>query len=409
MSFYSVWPAFAGIAILLGIVRFPPFDRIGVPSKVLDRVDTLDGIRGFLALAVFLHHSAIYHRYLADGVWTSPSSHFYETLGDMGVAIFFMITGYLFWRRLLEEGGRLNWLLLYNGRVFRIAPVYLFAIGLTLVVVMTKSGWQLNESLGGFLKNCLRWADLGSGLGGTPDIDRLPQTWIVMAGLTWTLHYEWLFYASLPLTSFVARSRAHLPLVAVGFCVSAVYAGFFPPPVVGFAPAIYVLLFLAGMLTASLQASGVTLPSRPAWADSGLVVVLLAAVFLIPAETIAVGPVLILATAFFLIASGADVFGLLRLEVSRRLGDISYGIYLLQGPVMFSILTFGPVRRFVLATPAAHWLTVLVCAVALVCLATMAHVLVEKPGIRAGRAVGRWIRQARRDYSSPGASSPAPR
>ncbi len=97
MGFYSVWPFFGCLAVLLALARLPVFTAVDTPpSPHFNRVATLDGLRGFLALAVFFHHAAIYHRFLLDGVWALPPSRFYALLGPVGVSVFFMITGYLF-------------------------------------------------------------------------------------------------------------------------------------------------------------------------------------------------------------------------------------------------------------------------------------------------------------------------
>jgi peptidoglycan/LPS O-acetylase OafA/YrhL len=63
---------------------------------VHDRYASLDGLRGYCAFFVFLHHASIWYSYLHTNSWAAPPSHFYNHLGQSGVAIFFMITGFLF-------------------------------------------------------------------------------------------------------------------------------------------------------------------------------------------------------------------------------------------------------------------------------------------------------------------------
>jgi peptidoglycan/LPS O-acetylase OafA/YrhL len=65
-------------------------------------VPELDGLRGLLATGVFFHHCAVHRAYQATGIWARPSSPFYAALGELSVVLFFLITGYLFWRRVLE-------------------------------------------------------------------------------------------------------------------------------------------------------------------------------------------------------------------------------------------------------------------------------------------------------------------
>jgi peptidoglycan/LPS O-acetylase OafA/YrhL len=67
-------------------------------------------------------------------------------LGPFGVSMFFMITGYLFYSQLLKGKGRPNWKKLYIGRVFRIIPLYWFAVALVVFGVAIHSNWRLNVS-----------------------------------------------------------------------------------------------------------------------------------------------------------------------------------------------------------------------------------------------------------------------
>jgi len=92
------------MAFLLSLVASPLFRGAEVPpSPRGGRISTLDGLRGFLALGVFFHHAAVYHEYLSDGRWQVPPSRFYTLVGQSSVAMFFMITGFLFWSRIIQQ------------------------------------------------------------------------------------------------------------------------------------------------------------------------------------------------------------------------------------------------------------------------------------------------------------------
>lgn len=60
------------------------------------RFVALDGLRGYLALFVFLYHSALWYFYLRTGQWEVPPSNLYTHFGQSSVLLFFMITGFLF-------------------------------------------------------------------------------------------------------------------------------------------------------------------------------------------------------------------------------------------------------------------------------------------------------------------------
>jgi peptidoglycan/LPS O-acetylase OafA/YrhL len=107
MGFYSSLPCLVIIALLLGLASTPLLKWAdAAPTEVAVRVSTIDGLRGLLALAVFFHHTAIWHQYLITGEWRFPPSRFYANLGPAGVSMFFMITGYLFWSQTLKAKGR---------------------------------------------------------------------------------------------------------------------------------------------------------------------------------------------------------------------------------------------------------------------------------------------------------------
>ena len=95
------------MAVILLLASSPLLKPADAPSKTIpSRVHTIDGLRGFLALGVVFHHVAIYHQYMQTGKWRLPPTRFYADLGQVGVAMFFMITGHLFWTQMLKAGGK---------------------------------------------------------------------------------------------------------------------------------------------------------------------------------------------------------------------------------------------------------------------------------------------------------------
>jgi peptidoglycan/LPS O-acetylase OafA/YrhL len=302
-------------------------------------VETLDGLRGFLALSVFLHHTAIYHSFLGGGAWAPPANRFYAMLGPTPVAMFFMITGFLFWSQILAKKGRPDWIRLYVGRIFRIGPIYLCAVAVMLVCVFVVTGAKLSVSPGQLAKELAKWLALGAITGGPVNgYDRAP---ILLAKVTWSLSYEWAYYASLVLT-------------ALSFGWSA---------------------------------------STPEWVRSlvaSIAIVISITIFNSPYEVV---PLFLLATAFFLIADGATLFGLLKTPGARRLGDISFGIYLLQGLVMAAAFALPGAVDSEQHSPVYHWLIATGCGCAIAFVSMGAHVLVERPGVDLGRVATRLIRK----------------
>ena len=60
------------------------------------RYETIDGLRGFLALGVFTHHSYIWYLLLHGAGRNSPKSHLHNQLEQTSVSLFFMITSFLY-------------------------------------------------------------------------------------------------------------------------------------------------------------------------------------------------------------------------------------------------------------------------------------------------------------------------
>lgn len=89
----------------------------------------LDGIRFIAFLAVFINHAAgILHFYDPNGTWNFIRSNYLQS-GDLGVNLFFVLSGFLITYLLLKEkelNGRIHIPHFYLRRILRIWPVYYF-------------------------------------------------------------------------------------------------------------------------------------------------------------------------------------------------------------------------------------------------------------------------------------------
>jgi peptidoglycan/LPS O-acetylase OafA/YrhL len=395
---YSIWPCFAATAFLLLLAASPAFKVADVPPNPGGpRISTLDGLRGFLALGVVFHHGAVYHQYLLNDTWQPPPSQFYSLIGPVGVAMFFMITGYLFWSRLIEHKGHVDWLRLYVGRVFRIGPLYLFAIAVALAIIAARSGFHLKVPPVEFAKQLSRWIALG--FLKLPDINSYPDASLVLADVTWTLRFEWAFYASLLLLALVAGlGKLHLPFAATALIACLVFVAVHAQPTHNTYVAAYAAQFLLGMTSGSLIREGMAgkIPDKLA----SLIAAALMCVVFVGFDTVFHSVALVLiGIVFYLIASGCSLFGLLTGRPARRLGDVSYGIYLLQGLVFTLVFSSAWARSIALSSPLGHWSMVLLCATLLVALATATHVLIERPGIELGKLIAQALNKRSREAS----------
>lgn len=382
MSLHATWAYFVLMTVVMGMASLPLFRGVdNAPGPGL-RYTSLDGLRGFLALGVFVFHLLVTHRFIETGVWEPPASRFYALLGPVGVSLFFMITGFLFWGKLLRAKGRPRWGALYAGRLFRIAPMYLFVVLVMLTIVFARTGFQLRESADLVAGSIFQWLALGL-IDTQPDVNGYQATH-VLAGVTWTISYEWAFYASLLATAYFARGKAHLMFVlgALALCLAAklwlhVHA-------VGFA-----VLFLSGMSVASLLHENLRLRlSNPVSSTAALACLMV--IFAISRSGYGTFTGVLLAVFFYLVCSGTSVFGLLTTAAARRLGNVSYSLYLMQGLVLTTVLAIAPVRTFAMASPQRYWAIGIICACVLLLCAALGYLGVERPGIAFGK---RFIRR----------------
>ena len=376
MGYYSVLPFFGVLGLALLLAGSKPFSALDA-GLARHNLGPLDGLRGFLALGVFGHHLALTIGWLQRGVWVAPDTFLYTYFGHGCVAMFFMITAYLFWGRLVDGDGTLPWKRFYLGRLFRIAPLYLLAIVLLLAAAFAKTGFLPKESPAQLLRECGTWLSLGIPAD-RPDVNGLRLTWQLMAGVTWSLHYEWWFYFALPLFAPFARRGRHMAFAVAGLGGTAL-AWFFTKSDLAACAG----LFFAGMLIASASRLSPRWDwTHPAWSAAGL-----AALGLPPlAYPFADSPFPSLCLTFFvfLVVQGNSLFGVLTWKAARRLGVASYSLYLLHGLVITAVLALPGLRALAMRGPLQYWALGLAMTLVLVTVASLTFFWVERPGMAWG-------------------------
>jgi len=381
MSLYASWSYFALMIIVMGIAALPLFRFVDSPATQSTRYAEIDGLRGFLALGVFVFHLVVTHRFIATGNWEVPPVHFYAALGPVGVSLFFMITGFLFWGQLLRVKGKPRWRELYTGRLFRIAPMYLVVVVAMLCIVFSRTGFTLHEPLDATAKSVLQWLALGL-IDTQPDVNGYRATH-VLAGVTWTIAYEWAFYASLLVSAYFARYSQHLAIVSVALVLCLVGKALLHVDAIGFAA-----LFLIGMTVASLLHARwiVRMTNRTM---SLLALLCLITIFVIARSGYGTMTALLLAAFFYLVCCGASLFGLLTSVPAQRLGNLSYSLYLMQGLVLTLVFGVPSIRDFAMASSLNYWTIGIGCACVLVICASLGYAFIERPAIAFGKRVAK--------------------
>jgi len=392
----AINPFFALIAYLLAIITSALLLR-AVPKITRhqnhsgeSRYSSIDGLRGYLAFGVFVHHAIITWFYLHTGVIDFPPSNFYSQLGQGSVALFFMITGFLFWSRLLQHGRQHDWLAFAVSRVFRLYPLYLPLLLIVLFSVFYLQGWQLKDSGSKVVWQILAWLSFDR-----PDINQYPKTGLLISNVTWTLAYEVFFYLALPLLGLVFIYRGHW--LQVLLCLVGIYALY---QLVGWEHSLK-KHFLASFLGGIAAAYWVRNPRLLAWGRSrmaGIIALLaLLAVLTLFNRSFKLMPLLLLSLFFVIVASGHTLFGALKPRSIRWLGEISYSTYLLHGFVLWIMLQRLPlVLPLETHEPWPFLLLMVVSSCLLIIISSLTFLYVEKPGMDAGKKVVRWLRRGRK-------------
>lgn len=372
MDPFSPLPVLAIFAIALAAGA--ALARIGGLREGHARFQAIDGLRGLCATGVFIHHAGLFNHFLLTRRWAPAPSLLYVHLGDGGVALFFMVTGFLFTGKLIAaRGSPLDWGRLYLSRLLRLAPLYYLSLLAVLLMVFWISGPVLRvpaARLAGPLLNALFFSPAGR-----LDINGVDGGLSIAAGAVWTLSYEWLFYFSLPLLGLAAGVRAPLKFLLPAAALMIISAWLIHPE-------------LALLSCFAMGAAAQALLRRPAFrrfaARPLASLIALACLFFAARADFGPYPLyLYLGAAFALIAAGASLFGLLTSAAARLLGEISYSFYLLHMPILYFVLILvaGPERAA--AWPqTAYWVLVLMLTPIVVPVAWTTFRLIEWPAMQ---------------------------
>lgn len=397
----------------------PPSIPAAVPRASSQRLNHLDGLRGWAALFVVFHHLLLTFAPAFDDR-TSPAAPLFApfsflTDGPLAVGIFFVLSGIVLAvavdaavDRAPGWHGRAGFAGLVVKRWLRLAlPILaaglvvlaLFGLGLDLNAPLgwsVDSGWMRDFFPAGYrpdLWSVLREATLGAFIG--------PQT-PLHDPVLWTIRIE--FPGSLlvfALKLLVPRGR---PAALAAFALAAALL------VQPFWIFNYCALFAIGVGFREIARSESRAAWLPRWHEPLGLSLILAGAVLFPvldvdtggtlqhlSETDASGlhlmPGMLRAT---LVVAGVmlspGIQRLLSNAVSDFLGRISFDIYLLHAPVLWSLggLTFLPLETRFGPLPAA--LTASLAVVAAACLAALVfHRLVERPAMRLAGHAGRLV------------------
>jgi len=383
---YPIIPILLGtaIALLCATIVGSLAAAAGFPLPASDRrTGCIDGLRGYLALFVLVHHFIIRIQVVRlGGAWSPPTIYLFRNFGTGGVALFFMTSGLVFYPRVLTGFRATSWLSTYTSRVFRIIPLVAFSVLLMTLIIALRTG---NRPDLHYINDVAEWLTCW----GQPPIMGYPDSGRLDAYVLWSLWYEWIFYLFvLPACALAMDAmRGQLPswvlpvaILLISLSARRVH------PLWGLSR--YLPLFAVGMLAYEAQrAQAVRRLMSAKWMAVPAVVSLFFG--LVSAPTPYGIPQLALLGAFFAaVACGNGVGGAFRTRGALALGECSYGIYLLHGIVLSLLFVEGATLIDRLTTDQTLVLLPIV-AVVVASITPLTYVLIERPLIVLGGRIAK--------------------
>lgn len=365
------WFAICALCLLLAaaLAHTSSFYRERLAEAGASRFQEIDGLRGFLALGVFGAHAVNMYTLHAADIWVAGIAPFYSVAARAGVALFFMITAFLFWLRVLRSADGFDVGAFFMSRLWRLTPMYAMSVLMVLAVVAAASGFVPRGGAAELARELRPW--LSFGFMETGELNGVRDARYINA-VYWTLAYEWMFYVALPFLAVFARWPRNVALIG------AVLVFGTQNPIV--------FNFLFGAIAATLVHHGklgAALGSR--WL-APLPIAALVLYFLVP-DMHGLLQAAALFAFFIFVVRGYSLFGLLRTGPAKVLGTISYSIYVTHCIVLFATVRavdgLVPIGSL---SPLAYWLLAALAAAACVLLSACTYRYVEHPFLRSQSA-----------------------
>jgi peptidoglycan/LPS O-acetylase OafA/YrhL len=365
-------------ASLIGHKDFP------VPPEN-SRVGCIDGLRGYLALFVLCGHALIWINVLrGDGEWRGIDLYPFGGLGGSAVPLFFMITGALFYSRVLKGFRGTNWASTYISRAFRILPLVTCSVALVSVVIALRHGIPDGYRLYEYVSAVGHWIlSLNE-----PPIFRYEASGRVNAYVFWSLTYEWIFYlAILPALALLMSSKPKsLPSWTVPGAL--LFVSLALRPLTGSRVVHFLPLFAVGMLAFEIQLRPLLRRSLSNDYFSFVAIGCLLVSAALSGDGASIAHLVLGSIFFAAVVCGNSFWGLLKSRGALVLGECSFGIYVLHG-LLLSLFFEGQVASAI--STRVLPIAIPLLAVLVVPITASAYLLIERPFISMGARLARRI------------------
>ncbi len=172
------------------------------------RLKSMEGLRGLAVMMVFfVHFHALFGDFARQSVMLWEPSHFLGIVGNTGVDLFFVLSGYLIYGALVRKS--VGIIAFLRRRVTRIYPTFLAVFSLYIVL-----SFVFPES-----SKLTRYHGFGRVIYIVQNLLLLPGLFDIkpMITLAWTLSYEFFFYVSVALLIAGTRMWAWSPKIRAIF------------------------------------------------------------------------------------------------------------------------------------------------------------------------------------------------
>lgn len=308
----------------------------------IDHIDkreknNLDSLRGLLSLMVVFHHLIYNYYFNISGDWAFSGYEVFKSMGALAVGLFFILSGFLFSRVSINKLGL--WAVFYKKRIFRIMPVVLISSSICVALAFCMS-----TSKQFYYIDILSWFD-GGLVNYRPDLFGVSKTGIINSGVSWTLFWEWRLYFSLPVIGILIplkmRLKASVFISIISYLMYVYLKAKWNGSEGMISPTLFssVFFFSFGFFVSYLDKELVGDILR----KNIFGVIIFICFFFIPFTGKLSGAILPLYSAFIFlcVCCGNDLLGVLKNNGLKRMGVVSYTIYLMHGIFWYAGFRFG--------------------------------------------------------------------
>ncbi|SSM10640.1 acyltransferase [Klebsiella pneumoniae] len=299
--------------------------KVGISENTY-KYRSMDGLRGICAALVIFHHFYWRDGSSDDLFWSmdylSPTMKSLAMLvGHLPVAVFFMISGFLFF---FVASAKKPIIPFFRGRILRIYPPVLFSLLLAMLALLFVQGD------GSCAVGVFKYIPTPIGFISDGAVCGLKMA-SVNSGILWTLIWEWRLYVFVPVLMLLMNFFKNDLLVILGLL--AVTIALWVTGKMDDMSDSYLILFISGFLSAILSRKEVSEKNQFVLFFSGMALFLLC--LAITKHVYHPLTVLSLIPSFWAVASGFSVFGLLTNSKLQLLGVTSFSVYLNHGVFQF--------------------------------------------------------------------------